>query len=68
MSEKKTLRDEMAIAALTGMLGCWNVKQEPHLLADWAYDYADAMLAVRSGDRYVTPPSLFQKLRKVIKP
>ena len=50
---EKTLRDELAMAALTGMcaapVNCYvgNAQQ----LAEWAYQQADAMLAARQTER-----------------
>lgn len=52
---EKTLRDEIAIAALQGMLAnqgiavtAWETIM-PDKQAKWAYDFADAMLAQRGN-------------------
>ena len=50
----KTLRDEFAMAALTGMLAHGqgpNTAWHDHLpsAAEWAYEFADAMLVARKG-------------------
>jgi hypothetical protein len=50
----KTLRDEFAMAALTGMLSHGqgpNTAWHDHMpsAAEWAYEFADAMLDARKG-------------------
>jgi hypothetical protein len=46
----KTLRDEFAMAALTGLLasGSTSPADFPHKISTWAYAQADAMLKERS--------------------
>ena len=45
--EAKTLRDEFAGLALTGLLADFQMKAEPHEFARQAYEYADAMMEAR---------------------
>jgi hypothetical protein len=46
----KTLRDEFAMAALTGLLACHNSKaNDPETVAEHCYAAADAMMAAREG-------------------
>ena len=48
MEEVKTLRDEMAIAALQGILADKGSEREPQYVAEDAYKMADAMLKERN--------------------
>lgn len=50
-SERPTLRDQFAMAAMTGMLANPNNGGTYELLAEAAYGYADAMLAERAKER-----------------
>lgn len=53
--ERMTLRDQFAMAALTGILGLSNGEDSPYFVTEeekiavFAYKYADAMLAARKG-------------------
>ena len=47
MLEKPSLRDQFAIAALTGMLKRKHDHYAPHAAGIVAYQYADAMLEAR---------------------
>lgn len=44
-----TLRDQFAMAALTGMLACHTVDGSVKALCRAAYDYADAMMEARNA-------------------
>lgn len=44
-----TLRDQFAMAALTGLLSCEETSGGPDEFAEWSYEYADAMLAAREA-------------------
>ncbi len=45
-AEVKTLRDEFAMAAMQGILV--NSNEATSIIAKWAYDAADAMMAERA--------------------
>ena len=45
--EQATLRDQFAMAALTGLLSDPERDAEPSEYGEWAYLYADVMLAAR---------------------
>ena len=44
---EKTLRDEFAIAALTGLLADSETDEDPEVLCDAAWNYANLMLELR---------------------
>lgn len=44
-----TLRDQFAMAALTGLLSCEETSGDPDEFAEWSYEYADVMLAAREA-------------------
>lgn len=44
---RKALRDEYAMAALTGLLAHHGVELEPRVAGQYAIEYADAMLEAR---------------------
>ncbi len=46
--QQKTLRDEFAMAALTGLTACTTFNGSPEHFANYSYKYADAMLKARS--------------------
>jgi hypothetical protein len=48
--EKMTLRDQFAMAALSGLLACDETAGDKNTLATWSYDMADEMLKAREVD------------------
>lgn len=49
MTDQKTLRDEFAMAALSGLLADTEIRQPWRDFAKDAYDMADAMMAERAA-------------------
>lgn len=47
MEKLPTLRDQFAMAALQGLISCEPPRHSHKEFAEWAYEYADAMLAAR---------------------
>lgn len=48
--EREELRDRFAGRALTGLLAESDHRPKPIYAADWAYEYADAMLKARGDE------------------
>lgn len=47
MEKLPTLRDQFAMAALQGLIACETTHGNHEEFAEWAYEYADAMIAAR---------------------
>jgi hypothetical protein len=45
--EQPTLRDQFAMAALTGLISRWSDSYSPTAMSEFAYQIADAMTKVR---------------------
>ncbi len=64
-----SLRDWFAGQALAGMMalpavegrGCWHTNSSPNQVAQVAYEYADAMIAVRKGCDVAAPDYYISK-------
>ncbi len=55
VTEERTLRDEFAMAALTGLLACPESQGTWKEFADFAYEQADAMMTVKFSP-FITQP------------
>ena len=46
---RKAKRWQAALAAMQGLLACPELEGAPRQFANWAFEYADAMLAAEAG-------------------
>ncbi len=53
-----TLRDQIAMAAMSAMIQSEDIVENQHKIAIMAYMLADAMMAERQGSEYISPTGI----------